>query len=214
MNDDTSNRSRPGPDGTSAPGQNPAKGGLPGTDHLKDTARAAGDAVKEELRAAKEEVMEEGRAALQKAEGEAREFADQQRAVAAEKVSAIARALRAGARELAQADQPEFADYSKQAAAGIDDLADWIAHKPLQEVWREAEAYARRQPMIAFGGALTAGFLLARFLKSSSAATGAAAARDHAVQARPGYTQTSGMSDASSPSGNGAASPYTSVQGG
>jgi uncharacterized protein YgiB involved in biofilm formation len=43
-----------------------------------------------------------------------------------------------------------------------------VHDKPLTEAWREAKGYVRKQPAMGFGGAMLAGFMLARFLNSSA----------------------------------------------
>jgi ElaB/YqjD/DUF883 family membrane-anchored ribosome-binding protein len=136
-------------------------------EELNETARKARDAG-EELR---EEAVHEVREAVQEARQQAKAYADARRAAAAEDIADVAYALHVGAQALDERDKPGLADYSNTAAAGAEKLADWVRDKSLADVWHEAEAYARRQPLVTFGGALAAGFVLARFLRSSTEGT-------------------------------------------
>jgi len=47
----------------------------------------------------------------------------------------------------------------------VDSLTDAWHDSPLPEHWQAVEDYTRRQPAVAFGGAVLAGFVLARVLK-------------------------------------------------
>lgn len=168
--------------------------------------RAAGEAVKQEYRDIKDDVIEEGGAMMHQAQLEAQDFAERQRGVAADKARSIAGAFRAGAEELERQDNRNFADYSKTAADGIDQLAGWLEDKPLKELWREAEDYARRQPLVTLGGALAVGFVLTRFLKSSGDSAGAKSGAFGAAT-YPGPSTTAANATASRSSTAAAADP-------
>jgi ElaB/YqjD/DUF883 family membrane-anchored ribosome-binding protein len=56
----------------------------------------------------------------------------------------------------------------EQAGDGLRRIADSVRNKNLDEVVRDAESFARRQPALFIGAAAVAGFLAVRFLKSSS----------------------------------------------
>ena len=56
----------------------------------------------------------------------------------------------------------------EQAGDGLRRFADNVRSKNLDEVVRDAESFARQQPVLFIGAAAVVGFLAVRFLKSSS----------------------------------------------
>ena len=56
----------------------------------------------------------------------------------------------------------------EQANDGIRRMSDTLRNKDLDQIVREAEAFARQRPAVFLGAAAVAGFLAVRFLKSSS----------------------------------------------
>jgi hypothetical protein len=52
--------------------------------------------------------------------------------------------------------------------AGLDQLADGIRDRSFAEIYSDVESFARLQPVTVAAGAVLAGFLLARFIKSSA----------------------------------------------
>jgi ElaB/YqjD/DUF883 family membrane-anchored ribosome-binding protein len=60
----------------------------------------------------------------------------------------------------------------EQAGDGLRRIADSVRSKNLDEMLRDAESFARRQPAVFIGAAAVAGFLAVRFLKSSSERSG------------------------------------------
>ena len=61
------------------------------------------------------------------------------------------------------------AEYSRQVADGLESLANWVARRNIDDVRGGLEGFARQRPVAFIGGAMVAGFALARFMKSSSA---------------------------------------------
>jgi ElaB/YqjD/DUF883 family membrane-anchored ribosome-binding protein len=66
----------------------------------------------------------------------------------------------------------------EQAGDGLRRIADSVRSKNLDEMLRDAESFARRQPAVFIGAAAVAGFLAVRFLKSSSERNGGAAGHE------------------------------------
>jgi hypothetical protein len=155
-----------------APGVSPRERheGVPSQEELRDTAGAVAGAVKDEYRDVRGQVSRQAREAAESVRETARSYGEHQREAVGANIEAIVTALEAGVHSLEEQGRDTAAAYGRQAAAGVEDLAAWIREKSLPEVWQEAETYARRQPAVAFGGAVAAGFLLARFLKSSAPA--------------------------------------------
>ena len=55
----------------------------------------------------------------------------------------------------------------EQANNGLKRISDKLRGKSLDELLRDAQSFAREQPVVFLGAAAGAGFLAARFLKSS-----------------------------------------------
>lgn len=115
---------------------------------------------REAARAAARDVTEAGKE-------KARSFLDEQREVAAERMHEVADALRSTARDLDDRDHTT-SRLTLGAADGVDTLAQTIRQRDVKALLCDAQDFARRSPAVFVGGAVTAGFMLARFLKSSS----------------------------------------------
>jgi hypothetical protein len=101
----------------------------------------------------------------------ARNKLGEQQREAASGLGDMAGALRAAAREVEGRQQPTVAKLAQSAADGLERLSGTLRNKDLDGMVRDAESFARRQPLVFFGAAMAAGFLAVRFLKSSSEAT-------------------------------------------
>lgn len=60
------------------------------------------------------------------------------------------------------------ASYAEMAGRQLDQVGRGLESKELGEIARDVEEFARQRPALFFGGALMAGFGIARFLKSSA----------------------------------------------
>lgn len=120
----------------------------------KQTAHSAADAI----RAGKDEARDM-----------VRDLADRQRHRAAESLGGMASALHSSARDL-EKESTTMARYTDVAADQLDRVAGYLRRADWNEIIEGAESFARRQPYWFIGGAVAAGFVLARFLKSSGGA--------------------------------------------
>jgi hypothetical protein len=102
----------------------------------------------------------------EQAEERARSMADRQKRAGAERVGSIARAVRGAAGNL-EREMPAAAEFIESAARRIEEKSADYRDRSLDEILGEITAFARRQPIAFFGGALLAGFVFSRFLKSS-----------------------------------------------
>lgn len=93
---------------------------------------------------------------------------DRQRERGAEQLGTMSSALRRTSSSLREEQEEAVAGYVEQAADQADRLSEYLRTHSAGEMYSEVERYARRQPTVFLGGALLAGFLGARFLKSSS----------------------------------------------
>ena len=65
-------------------------------------------------------------------------------------------------------EQPQIASVADQAASRVEGFSSYLRDHDMNDVVRDAEGYARREPLIFLGAAFAAGFIAARFLKASS----------------------------------------------
>jgi hypothetical protein len=98
----------------------------------------------------------------------ARSAVDQQKHAAVGQVEGIAHALRTASDELRDQGQPMVAEYSRYAAEGLESMAQSLDRREVGEFVENIEQFARERPVAFIGGAMVAGFALARFMKSSS----------------------------------------------
>jgi hypothetical protein len=87
---------------------------------------------------------------------------------AADRIAAVAGAVREAARSLQQQDPNGFGRYADTAAQQLERASGYLRERDLRGMLREAEGFARRRPEIFLAGSVLAGLALARFLKSSS----------------------------------------------
>ena len=118
----------------------------------------------EEARGAAASIAEQARARLT-------EIVEQQKAAGASRVAGIAQAAQTAARDLDQTN-PELARLVRSAAEGVDRIASDIRGRNIGDVVDTLGSFGRRQPVAFFGGAVLAGFLLARFFKSDAPLVG------------------------------------------
>ena len=114
---------------------------------------------------------EEAERLKEKAESRLRSAAEEQKHFAAENIDHVARALHRSSAELEGEHQTTAARYMSWAAGELERVSESLREKDLQTVLQQTEALARRQPAIFFGGAVTTGFLLARFSRARRPAT-------------------------------------------
>ena len=124
------------------------------TERIKDKAGE----LKQQAKETAEEVRQRARSAV-----------DQQKHAAVGQVEGIAHALRTASDELRDQGQPMVAEYSRYAAEGLESMAQSLDRREVGEFVENIEQFARERPVAFIGGAMVAGFALARFMKSSSA---------------------------------------------
>jgi hypothetical protein len=135
---------------------------------LRREADEAASAVRDEGSKLKDDLKTGARSEAESLKQEAGAEVSHRRFDAAAQVDAFASALRAGVESLESDGHGAMADYWRSAADGAGRLAERIRHKPLADAWRDTEEYVREEPTLSFGGAMVAGFMIARFLKSST----------------------------------------------
>lgn len=94
------------------------------------------------------------------------DFAEQQKREGAERIKGFGRAVHGAADEIGK-EIPQAADYVHSAADRLERAADDLRNRSIEDLVDGFTRFARQQPMAAFAGAVLAGFVLSRFLKSA-----------------------------------------------
>ncbi len=111
---------------------------------------------------------EVGRRAIGAVQERIRTAFDQQTHRAADQLAGVASALNRAAHDISRENDGPVIHYAEQAAGRMQAMADVLRRSSLDDAVGEVEAFARRQPELFLGGVFAAGFLFARFLKSSA----------------------------------------------
>jgi hypothetical protein len=118
----------------------------------------AGEAIRQEAGSWADEAKHQGR----------RMFNEQKGRVA-EQITGIAQALRQSSEQSQQQDDQQMAGrVLRQAATGLDQLSELLRKGDADALLQRTSRLMREQPALFMGGAVAAGFVLSRFLKSSS----------------------------------------------
>ena len=86
----------------------------------------------------------------------------------ADNIVGMADAVRGAAQQLDEHGNAAMADYVQRAADGLERFSDTVRTRDISSLMDDVEDFARRRPAIVIGASVAVGFLLARFLKSSS----------------------------------------------
>ena len=87
---------------------------------------------------------------------------------ATEGVSSVAQAVRQSTQQLRDNKHETIAQYVEQAADRVERFAEQLKEKDANELVRDAQQFARRNPAVFVAAAFGVGVVAARFLKSSS----------------------------------------------
>jgi len=96
---------------------------------------------------------------------------DAQRARAADQITSIGDALRRSAESFESTGAGALVEYANQAADHVSGFADTLRDRSWSELAGDLESFARRYPMTFMASAMSVGFVLGRFLLSSSERT-------------------------------------------
>jgi hypothetical protein len=133
--------------------------------HRSGTSAASGPGMEGTLNQAKDRAAElAGRAKEQ-----GKSMAARQKDAAAAQLDSVASAVRDTARRLEGDRSGGAGRYVSMAAERLESFGRQLREKDVDRLIDDAQSFARRSPMAFFGGSVLAGFLLARFLRSSSA---------------------------------------------
>lgn len=95
-------------------------------------------------------------------------YIEERKSLLAENVGGMANAVRGAAEQFDEHGNAAVADYIHRAADGLERLSETVRSRDLSSLMGDAEEFARRQPAVFIGAGVAVGFVLARFLKSSS----------------------------------------------
>jgi len=101
----------------------------------------------------------------------AKGFLNSQVAAGADLAGQVAESVRSAADKL-QPDAPQIAGLVRGAADGVKRFSRDLREQSVEDLWRSASDFTRKQPAVVFGLASLAGFLLFRVLKADSAEAG------------------------------------------
>lgn len=124
----------------------------------------------------------------EQAKGTIRSVADSQKTRIAERLGGVAEALRETAHNLELQDVT-VGRYAGLAAGQIERISQALNDRQLEDLVRETEAFARRQPLLFVGGAMAAGFLVARLIRNGDRQSTGRTAEGLADQARDTATE-------------------------
>ena len=117
----------------------------------------------------KNQVVDQARQSFRQARDSAGASLNDSRQHAAERISGLANAVRGTSERLRSEQQDRVADLTDGLADQMERLGTYLRDRNFSDFRRDAESFARRQPVVAVGIALGLGLLGARFLKSGQA---------------------------------------------
>jgi hypothetical protein len=133
------------------------------TDKAKDLAGNSTDALKDHA----SEFVDAAKDVASQASEKLKGAVDDRKSTGAEYVGSLADSMRRAAREF-DTDLPIAGTYIRKAASQVEGVSDTIRAGSFNDLIRNAQSFARRQPSAFLGIAVLAGFGVVRFLKSSS----------------------------------------------
>ena len=128
----------------------------------------ASDQVKDQVRETAQVAQDKARGALGQARGRLSDQVDQRSTQAGERIAGTAGDVRSIAQELRSQGKDAPANLAEQVAGQADRVGDYLKGASGDRILRDAEDFARRQPMLIAAAGLALGFAASRFLKASS----------------------------------------------
>jgi hypothetical protein len=126
------------------------------------------DQVKDQVREKAQVAQDKARGALGQARGRLSDQVDQRSTQAGERIAGTASDVRSIADELRNQGKDTPANLAEQVASQADRVGDYLKGASGDRILRDAEEFARRQPMLVAAAGLALGFAASRFLKASS----------------------------------------------
>lgn len=135
---------------------------------LSDAARREGQSIRDTAAQAGETLRREGASLGDSVRERASARVEDGKVAAASGLSDFTAAIRKASEELGARDQSMAAGLARQAASGLEQAAEAIEGRSVQDITRSVADFARRQPGAFLIGAALAGVALGRFARASS----------------------------------------------
>ena len=136
------------------------------TEQVKNSLSDMTDQAKQKVSETLDDAKQKANETLGEAKQQAESTFEEQKGRAADRLSGVAGALRQTSQELNSQDDM-VAQLADSFADQADRLANYLRDRDLSDLFSDVRQVAQRQPELFVAGALAAGFLLGRFLKSS-----------------------------------------------
>lgn len=101
-----------------------------------------------------------------KAAERAREAATSGKDKASEALEGFGKILRDSAGQIDEKVGAQYGDYARKAADAVDDFADKMDAKQVDDILEDTRQFIRKSPGVAIGAAAAIGFVLARLVRS------------------------------------------------
>lgn len=137
-------------------------------EQMKTDVRATAEQLKGDAQATAERLKQQASDTLNRAKAEGQSQFKAQKDAVSDQIGGYADVLHHTAEDLEKEQQQNAAHYVHQAASALDDIASSLRRQEFGDIAHQVESFARRQPALFLGGMVAAGFLVGRFLKSSS----------------------------------------------
>jgi len=148
--------------------QDRQKNERPGPDREAGRTSAEGEpwgAIGSEVTGIAGAALEQGRHFMDAARAQAIDYVDQRKGEAADTVAQLAASLRESTAALEE--RPHIQAFVDTAVGGLEQLAETIRERSFGEIYGDVESTIRQRPVAVATATVLAGFLFARFIKSS-----------------------------------------------
>jgi hypothetical protein len=114
------------------------------------------------------QAQEKAKEVAGQAKGRLKEQVDQRSTEAGQQITTVATDVRSVADELRSQGKDTPARYAEQAAEKVQSAGQWLENADGDQILRDVEDFARRNPWAVAAGGLVVGLAASRFLKASS----------------------------------------------
>lgn len=135
-------------------------------DSASERAKDAADRAADAAQAVKNQLSD----AAQPIADKARDAAEEQKRSGADRLQGVARAVHTAADDIGK-QVPQLAGYVHSGAEQLDRASRLLRENSIDDLLQMTNRLAHDRPLAFIGGSVAAGFVLARFLKSSGAST-------------------------------------------
>jgi len=163
----TANPASPGLDSSGEAAQSAKEQALAAGREFRDRAREMASSSTDTMKNQASDFVDAAKDTASQANEKFKQAVEGQKNVGAEYVGSLADTMRRAAREFDK-DLPIAGTYIRKAASQVEVVSDSIRNGNFNDLLRNAQSFARRQPSAFLGMAVLAGFGFIRILKSSA----------------------------------------------